>query len=89
MDLPQIMNQAEEQPLGVDLDLPSKREAIQPKGAAQVRKDRLDDPHPSAVDPSPFDGVDLADHLLGKALFNRFRLAGEEGHLSCFGVRLP
>lgn len=63
---------AEEQPLGVDLDFASKGEAVQAQGAADVREDRLDNPHPSTIDESPFDGVDLADHLLGKALFKAF-----------------
>jgi len=53
MDLPQVMNQAEERPLDVAFNSALTRESVQVQDVADVRKDWLHDSDPLTVDPSP------------------------------------
>ena len=89
MDLPEIMDHTEKQPLDVDLDLPSKRKPIQPQGACDIPKHRLYNAHPSTIKKPSLYRIDLFDHLVGKGLSALFRLAVKEGDLSRTGVRIP
>ena len=89
MDLAQVMDHTEEQPLDVDLDLPSKRKPIEPQGACDIAKHRLHDAHPSAIKKPSLYRVDLFDHLLRKGLFGILRLATKEGDLSRPGIGIP
>lgn len=86
VQLADVVHQAIEQPLGVDLALAAQAEAPEFVRATDVGKHRLHGAEPAAVLIAPMFGVDLALHF-GRIGFGEvFRSTGEEHHLSHGGA---
>lgn len=82
LDLAEVVHQAVEQPLPVDLGFASKREAIESFGMADVGKRGLGGGEPSLIYLFAEGGVDLAFHFGGEFLACTGAAPAEEHHLA-------
>ena len=86
MDLFEIVQHAEHQPLAVDLGSASEGETVQADGVANIGEDRLDRAQSSAVNEATDRRIDLAFHLFGEGVLAFFRSAVEVGDLPDFSL---
>ena len=82
-ELLDVVNQAEELPLRIDLDAPAQREAVEPFVVAQVAEHRLDGGEAAAVGDTTFGGIDALSHARGQRVLGF--CVFEEGDLSRLG----
>lgn len=81
-----VMDEAEELPLRIDLFLSAQREAIESFVVPEIPEHRLDRGKPLAIKTSAFFTVDRPFHQIGIAHLRCIGFPAEEADLSDFGL---
>lgn len=82
LDLADIVHQAVEQPLAVDLGLASEGKTIKAFGGTQIGEHRFGSRKAALIDVLPECGIDSAFHLRGESFARRLRTSIEEHDLA-------